>query len=86
MNKDTQLDDKVIRLLGGLYISLAYAMPDANHHLAHDILMSFADNPDIRPEDRRAYRLIALTGGRQDLVQEDVQQPARFEVITGGAA
>lgn len=74
----------VVRLLGGLYIALAYAMPDASHRIAHDILMGFADNPDIRPDDQRAYRLIALTGGRQDLVEED-QQP-RFEVITGGAA
>jgi hypothetical protein len=60
-----------VRLLGGIYIALAYAMPDEAHHLAHDILMGFADNPDLRPEDRRAYRLIALTGGRQDLVEED---------------
>jgi len=71
-----------VRLLGGIYIALAYAMPDENHRIAHDILMGFADNPDIRPEDRRAYRLIALTGGRQDLVEE--QAPHRFAVIEGG--
>ena len=72
----------VVRLLGGVYLALAFAMPDEAHHLAHDILMGFADNPDIRPEDRRAYRLIALTGGRQDIVQEN-EQP-RFAVIEGG--
>ncbi|MFY9841441.1 MAG: hypothetical protein WAK55_34215 [Xanthobacteraceae bacterium] len=38
MNTDTQSDDKTIRLLGGLYISLAYAMPDTNNQVAHDIL------------------------------------------------
>lgn len=88
MNTDTQSDDKTIRLLGGLYISLAYAMPDTNNQVAHDILMGFADNRDLRPEDRRAYRLIALTSGRQDIVEEDEQidEPRRFEVITGGAA
>jgi hypothetical protein len=74
-----------VRLLGGLYIALAYAMPDESHRIAHDILMGFADNPDLRPEDRRAYRLIALTGGRQDLVEE-AQPQSRFEIITGGAA
>jgi hypothetical protein len=74
----------VVRLLGGVYLALAFAMPDEAHHLAHDILMGFADNPDIRPEDRRAYRLIALTGGRQDIVQEN-EQP-RFAVIEGGDA
>jgi hypothetical protein len=74
--------NSVVRLLGGIYIALAYAMPDEAHHLAHDILIGFADNPDIRPEDRRAYRLIALTGGRQDLFQES-EQP-RFAVIEGG--
>lgn len=73
-----------VRLIGGIYIALAYAMPDEAHHIAHDILMGFADNPDIRPEDRRAYRLIALTGGRQDLVEEDEQPPRCFEVIQGG--
>ena len=60
-------------------------MPDESHRIAHDILMGFADNPDLRPEDRRAYRLIALTGGRQDLVEE-AQPQSRFEIITGGAA
>jgi hypothetical protein len=60
-------------------------MPDESHRIAHDILMGFADNPDLRPEDRRAYRLIALTGGRQDLVEE-VQPQSRFEILTGGAA
>lgn len=76
----------VVRLLGGLYIALGFAIPDECHHLAHDILMGFADNPDVRPEDRRAYRLIALTGGRQDLVEENEQPQHRFEVISGGAA
>ena len=74
-----------VRLLGGIYIALGFAMPYASHRIAHDILMGFADNPDLRPEDRRAYRLIALTGGRQDLVEE-VEPQSRFEVITGGAA
>jgi hypothetical protein len=74
-----------LRLMGGIYLALAYAMPDRAHHLAHDILMGFADNPDLRPEDRRAYRLIALTGGRQDLVEEDEQfEQPRFAVIEGG--
>lgn len=82
--KDKQVDyDMVVRLLGGLYISLAYAMPDANHRVAHDILMGFADNPDLRPEDRRAYRLLALIGGRQG-EDEPLQRSRHFEVITGG--
>src|SRR5262249_42379579 len=86
-NKDTQMDHNMaVRLLGGVYIALAYAMPDEAHRLPHDILMGFADNPDVRPEDRRAYRLIALTGGRQDLAEEDEQPQYRLEVITGGAA
>lgn len=50
------LADCILRLL---------AMPDASHRIAHDILMGFADNPDIRPDDQRAYRLIApLVAGK----------------------
>jgi hypothetical protein len=83
------MNDSALRILGGVYTALVYAMLDTNHHIAHDILMGFADNPDIRPEDRRAFRLIALTGGRTDLVEETEQpeQPQsrhRFEVIQGG--
>ncbi len=69
----------VVRLLGGIYLALGYAMPDEAHHIAHDILMGFADSPDVRPEDRRAYRLIARGGRPAD-------EPPQLEVIIGGAA
>ena len=78
------MDNSVVRLLGGLYIAIAYAMPDEAHRIVHDILMGFADNPNVRPEDRRAYRLIALTGARQE--DEHFECQPRFEVITSGAA
>jgi hypothetical protein len=82
------MNDSFLRVLGGLYVALAYAMPDHNHHIAHDILMGFADNPDIRPEDQRAFRLIALTGGRTDIVEEgEFEQPQpHLQIVKGDNA
>jgi hypothetical protein len=81
---NNQVNDQILRIVGGVYLALAFAMPEDAHRTAHAIMMGLADNPEISPEDRRAYRLIALTGGRQDWVEEE--RPSRFEVITGGAA
>jgi hypothetical protein len=49
------------RLLGGLYIAVTTAMQEEAAEIAHEVLFRFADNPDVRPEDRRVYRLIALS-------------------------
>ena len=49
------------RLLGGLYIAVTTAMREEAAEIAHEVLFRFADNPDLRPEDRRVYRLIALS-------------------------
>jgi hypothetical protein len=84
--KELKMDNATARIIGGVYIAICTAMTDESAKLAHDVLFGFADNPEIRPEDRRVYRLIAESATRPvDELEEENARP-RFEVITGGAA
>jgi hypothetical protein len=83
------MNNDIARILGGLYIAVTAAMPKEASELADNVLFEFADNPNVRPEDRRIYRLIALSANApyDDFLDESAERSKpRFEVITGGAA
>ena len=79
------MDNATARVMGGIYIAICAAISREGVEMANDVLLGFADNPNIHPEDRRIYRAIAesVTCDASD----EIERPqCRFEVITGGAA
>jgi hypothetical protein len=84
MNNDTA------RVVGGIYIALCTALSPEGVGIACNTLRVFANNPDVRAEDRRIYGLIAEGVDRPvDELKAEIEQferQSRFEVITGGAA
>jgi hypothetical protein len=51
------MDNSIARIIGGMYFALCSALGEDIAQVAHDVLFGFADNPDLRPEDRHIYRL-----------------------------
>jgi hypothetical protein len=85
---NNQLDYNTLgRLLGGIYIALKSAMPEECAAIAHEILFSFSESPDVRPEDRRVYAAIFDCTNRR-IKGDDEFETKRpcLTVITGGAA
>jgi hypothetical protein len=85
------MENMIGRLLGGIYIALKSALPDENAEIAHEILFRFSENPEVRPEDRRIYRLIAQSASRptEEIVAENEefdrqQSHPQLKIINGG--
>lgn len=58
------MDNETARIIGGMYIAITNALSEEGAQVAHDCLYGFADNPNLRPEDRRIYQLIADAASR----------------------
>src|SRR6516164_6799812 len=82
------MNNETARVMGGIYIAICSALSPEGVEMANDVLFGFANNPEVRPEDRRIYGLIAEAAGRPiEELRAEVEQYERqssFEVITGG--
>ena len=76
------MNDDTARVVGGIYFALRSALSTEGARLADDILVGVADDPSLRPEDRRIYRAIAESG-----TVEEKEEPARPVLyLVGGTA
>jgi hypothetical protein len=81
------MNNETARVMGGIYIALCSALSPEGVEMANDVLFGFANNPNVRPEDRRIYEAIAHTasGNPEELAEENEQtERPRFSVINGG--
>jgi hypothetical protein len=88
------MDNQMKRIIGGVFIALHCALPDENARLAEDVMFDLSENPNIRPEDRHIYKLIAESAAHPTdelTVKIEADELAekscpRFQVIEGGNA
>jgi hypothetical protein len=86
------MDNDIARIIGGLYIAILAGLPQESAQTANDILFQFAEHPDIRPDDQRIYRSIALSilepeDAAEYCRERQIETPRPYlEAIQGGSA
>jgi hypothetical protein len=88
------MDNQMKRIIGGVFIALHCALPDENARLAEDVLFDLSESPNIRPEDRHIYKLIAecatppIDEVNAEIEADELAEKSCpcFQVIEGGNA
>lgn len=84
----TEIERLVGRVCAGVYIALTGALSEDAAALAHQVMFDLAESPDLRPDERKIYYLIARNATVSlDELETEVKAARRgLHVVQGGNA